>query len=39
MVIYAISDVHTDYAENMKWLEELPIDQYKSDTVIIAGNL
>jgi predicted phosphodiesterase len=37
MVIYAISDIHTDYPENLKWMEDLPKDKYKNDVVILAG--
>lgn len=39
MAIYAISDVHTDYPENLKWLEDIPNNLYINDTVIIAGDI
>jgi hypothetical protein len=37
MVIYVISDVHTDYPVNMQWVEELDSEKYKSDTLILPG--
>ncbi|CAF1294282.1 unnamed protein product [Rotaria sp. Silwood1] len=37
--IYAISDLHVDYDENMKWIEHLSNDKYLNDTVIIAGDV
>ncbi|CAF0862717.1 unnamed protein product [Rotaria sp. Silwood1] len=37
--IYAISDLHVDYDENMKWIEHLSNDKYLKDTVIIAGDV
>jgi len=35
--IYAISDLHVDEEENMKWIEKLSDEKYLNDTVIIAG--
>ncbi len=35
--IYAISDLHVDQVENMKWVEQLSNDKYLNDTIIIAG--
>ncbi|CAF1130156.1 unnamed protein product [Adineta steineri] len=37
--IYAISDLHVDQIENMKWVEQLSSDRYLNDTVIIAGDI
>lgn len=37
--IYAISDLHVDYAENMQWVEELSGQNYRNDTIIIAGDV
>ena len=37
--IYAISDVHTDYAENMRWIESLSDDAFQSDVLICAGDV
>lgn len=37
MVIYAISDVHTDFPENLQWVENIPKDRYNNDTLIVAG--
>lgn len=39
MKIYAISDVHVDYAENRKWLFNLSSTDYTDDVLIIAGDL
>ena len=35
--IYAISDLHVDQAENMKWIEGLSDEKYLNDTIIVAG--
>lgn len=35
--IYAISDLHVDQDENMKWIEQLSDWKYLNDTIIIAG--
>jgi hypothetical protein len=35
--IYAISDIHVDQSENMKWVEQLSNEKYLNDTIIIAG--
>ena len=37
--IYAISDLHVDYEENMKWIEQLSDQNYRNDTIIIAGDV
>ena len=34
--IYAVSDVHAEYRENMQWCEELS-DSYRNDVLIVAG--
>ena len=34
--IYAVSDVHAEYRENMQWCEELS-DSYHNDVLIVAG--
>ncbi len=37
--IYALSDVHVDYAENLAWLEALPLTEFKRDTLVLAGDV
>jgi len=34
--IYAVSDVHAEYRENMQWCEDLS-DSYHNDVLIVAG--
>jgi predicted MPP superfamily phosphohydrolase len=35
--IFAISDLHVDAAENMRWVEDLSSENYVNDTLIVAG--
>lgn len=37
--VYAISDLHTDYEENMEWVERIPDDKYQDDILIVAGDI
>ncbi|CAF1059330.1 unnamed protein product [Adineta ricciae] len=37
--IYAISDLHVDQLENMKWVEGLSDGKYLNDTIIVAGDI
>jgi len=38
--VYAVSDVHTDYRENLEWVRALCArGRYKHDCVIVAGDL
>eukprot|EP00405_Crypthecodinium_cohnii_P040376 CAMPEP_0206564826 /NCGR_PEP_ID=MMETSP0325_2-20121206/23691_1 /ASSEMBLY_ACC=CAM_ASM_000347 /TAXON_ID=2866 /ORGANISM="Crypthecodinium cohnii, Strain Seligo" /LENGTH=487 /DNA_ID=CAMNT_0054067533 /DNA_START=36 /DNA_END=1499 /DNA_ORIENTATION=- len=37
MTFFAISDVHAERKENLRWLENLPV--YERSTVIVAGDL
>ncbi|CAF1195919.1 unnamed protein product [Adineta ricciae] len=37
--IYAISDLHVDQSENMKWVEGLSNEKYLNDTIIVAGDI
>lgn len=36
--IYAISDLHVDEPENMKWVQQLSDRKYLNDTIIIPGS-
>merc|ERR1719394_1084515 len=37
MTFYAISDVHVERRDNMRWLESLP--KFERSTVLVAGDL
>ncbi len=39
MRIYAISDLHVDFRENMEWVEGLSSVDYSDDGLIVAGDL
>jgi hypothetical protein len=39
MRIFAISDVHTDYKENLELLTGLPTQSYREDTLVLAGDV
>lgn len=39
MRVYAVSDIHIDYAENRKWLNELSFSDYKDDILILSGDI
>jgi predicted phosphodiesterase len=37
--IFALSDIHIDYAENRAWLSGLSAEDYRSDILILAGDV
>lgn len=42
MRVFAVSDIHTDFRGNMKWLEELVSwggNEFRNDVIIIAGDI
>ncbi|XOV79513.1 MAG: metallophosphoesterase [Aestuariibacter sp.] len=39
MRIFAVSDVHVDYDQNLQWLEELSDQDFTSDILILSGDL
>jgi calcineurin-like phosphoesterase family protein len=39
MRLFATSDLHTDYKENFRWLQELSDTEYRDDTLIVAGDV
>lgn len=39
MRIFAISDVHTDYTQNLEWIKALSNSNYKNDVIIVAGDI
>ena len=39
MRLFATSDLHTDYKENFRWLQELSDTDYRADALIVAGDI
>lgn len=39
MRVFAISDLHLDYAANREWLQQLPLHEYNDDALILAGDV
>ena len=39
MRLFATSDLHTDYRENFRWLEQLSSTDYRNDALIVAGDI
>ena len=39
MRIFALSDLHTDFLENLKWLQQLSDIDFKNDVLIVAGDI
>jgi len=39
MRIFALSDLHLDYEQNQQWLENLSVSEFKSDVLILAGDI
>ncbi|MCX7921660.1 MAG: metallophosphoesterase [Clostridia bacterium] len=39
MRIFAISDIHTDFEANWRWLDGLSKEDYKNDILILAGDV
>src|SRR5687767_12995947 len=39
MRLFATSDLHTDYKENLGWLKELSDTAYREDALIVAGDV
>ena len=39
MRVFALSDIHVDYAENMAWIRELPASDYSGDVLLLAGDV
>ena len=39
MRLFATSDLHTDYDENFRWLQELSDTDYLDDALIVAGDI
>jgi 3',5'-cyclic AMP phosphodiesterase CpdA len=39
MRVFAISDLHVDYAANRDWVLQLPLAEYHDDVLIVAGDI
>lgn len=39
MRVFAVSDLHVDYAPNREWLKRLPLQEYNDDVLILAGDV
>jgi predicted phosphodiesterase len=39
MRLFAVSDIHADYPDNARWLDALSSEDYRDDTLILAGDL
>ena len=39
MRIFAVSDVHIDYPDNLKWFESLSEVDYTEDVLLLAGDV
>ena len=39
MRVFALSDIHIDYSENAKWIENLSVAEYQDDVLILAGDV
>lgn len=37
--VFVVSDLHTDYDENLKWVECLSTVNYKDDVLLVAGDV
>ncbi|XP_024542337.1 uncharacterized protein LOC9648112 isoform X2 [Selaginella moellendorffii] len=37
--VYAVSDLHTDYRENLQWIVQLSTKLHQRDTLIVAGDV
>ena len=39
MRVFAVSDIHVDYAENLAWILDLDSKEYADDILILAGDV
>ena len=37
--VYAVSDVHSDYAANLQWVERLAASEFGNDILLVAGDV
>lgn len=39
MRVFALSDIHLDFSVNLQWLENLSLNDYQDDILILAGDI
>jgi predicted phosphodiesterase len=39
MRVFAVSDIHLDYAPNRSWVDQLSVQDYQQDALILAGDV
>ena len=39
MKVFAVSDLHADYRENLDWIDSLARDRYREDVLLLAGDV
>lgn len=39
MRVFAVSDIHVDYAENHRWVMDLSTSEFATDTLLLAGDV
>lgn len=39
MRIFATSDIHLDFPDNLKWIRNLSVEEYKEDLLILGGDI
>ena len=39
MRVFALSDLHVDYPQNMRWVKNLSATDFRQDTILLAGDL
>jgi len=39
MRVFAVSDLHVDYAENLRWVSQISQQDYRSDILLCAGDI
>lgn len=37
--VFVLSDLHTDYSENMTWVKSISTVKYKNDVLLVAGDV
>jgi predicted phosphodiesterase len=37
--VFAVSDLHLDYGVNLRWMQQLSLEDYRDDVLILAGDL
>lgn len=39
MRVFALSDIHCDYPQNLDWVRELSVNDYRQDVLLLAGDV